>query len=143
MATIRYSVPRILEFLKEEFGLTFDHIIQEDSLRVYLHQILSHDGLFRLKVFPHHQNFQAYKWIMENEILSDKSIFEILTYQPEQVWWPPFEGGEVERLQEVCLDRIKELNSQITYFQCEEDSGFKTQEIMQVKEGVEKAQGKV
>ncbi len=130
----RVTMPRILAFIKEQFDLTFDNIIDTEGLKVYMQYPEYYDGLFRVKVFPHHQNFEAFRWILKNEILTDKPLAEILKSSPEKVWWPAFEGNRKEEYRKSYEGLIKEINKDILYFKYEDDAGLKTAESVQLKE---------
>ncbi len=143
IANIRASAPRIVEFIKEHLNMTVGDIVSKDEFKIYLWHFSFADELFRVKALPHHQNFEACKWIIENEILSDKSILELVTFEPEKVWWPPFEDEMQSEVKETFMNKIKELNKEYLYFQYEKEASFATPDVQKAKENIKNAHEKI
>ncbi len=133
---IKKAISRYIKFLDATYNIGIDEIFSTESIKVYLQPMQYFDGMFRVKAFPHHQNFVAMKWILENEILSDKSLKEILLTEPKEVYYPAFELNLHFEQEPYFKEKIKEFNAHLLYFKYEDDPSFKRAEITQLQNDI-------
>ena len=83
MVLVRKKTRDLYRFLSEDLGLTFDRMLEIPFYRIMLLQPEGLDGYWRKKKVMHPENLKALRYILYEEILSDRSMEEILlTPQP-------------------------------------------------------------
>ena len=117
MVLTRRQTRRYYKFLAEDMGLAWDVIADTPFYRIMMLNPQGLDELWRLKKVMHPDNLKASEYVLFEEILSDKSMEEILlTPQPCPYYEMPDSNlypaidAEYEALAE-------ELNKDIKYFQ--------------------------
>ncbi len=128
MVLTRRQIRNYYEFLSEDMGLTWDVIENTPFYKILQLDPKGLDELWRLKKVMHPANIQAAKYALLEEILTDKSMEEILmtpqTYPyyelPDSNIYPAIDA-EYEALAE-------ELNKDIKYFQVNRRQGVMSQE---------------
>ncbi|MGI5849503.1 MAG: hypothetical protein ACOX8Q_05500 [Christensenellales bacterium] len=120
MIDLRSALRRALQLLKEELGLTFDDLLADEGLKIWLLIPKNVDELGRIKESLHPQNYDVFRDIIRDEILSDLSIPEILSKTPDQMIWYGFDRAEQNAFHNKAVDKAKQLNAHLTYYQYRE-----------------------
>ena len=116
MVLTRRQTCRYYKFLAEDMGLTWDVIAATPFYRIMMLNPQGLDELWRLKKVMHPDNLKAAEYVLFEEIMSDKSMHEILlTTQPCQYYEMPDSNlyPEIDAEYESLAD---ELNKDINYF---------------------------
>ncbi|MDD6191427.1 MAG: hypothetical protein PUB75_07570 [Firmicutes bacterium] len=117
MVVTRKKTRDYYRFLSEDMGITFDVMENTPFFRISLLNPQGMDELWRIKKIMHPDNIKAMRYMLFEEILSDRSMEEILlTPQP----YPYFEAVDSVRHPEINREYEEiagELNSNIRYFE--------------------------
>lgn len=120
MIALRHALRRFLRLVQEELGFTFEDLLQQEGLKIWLLSPVNVDTLGRVKEALNPQNYEVYRDIVENEILADISTIELLKRTPDKVYWPGFAGNFQDAYRRKAVAKAKKLNSDLTYYQYEE-----------------------
>ena len=120
MIGFRSAARRALRLLDEELGMTFDDLLADEGLKIWLLSPQNVDELGRIKESLHPQNYDLFKDIVDNEILSDLSILQLLKRRPEKAIWYGFDGSAQSAFRKRAAEKAKELNAHLTYYQYRE-----------------------
>ena len=116
MVLVRKKVRDLYRFFSEDLGLSFDEMMKRPFYRIMLLQPQGLDGLWRIKKVMHPANLKAIRYILFEEILSEKSMEEILlTPQP----YPYYEQIETLRYPGLNAEYeaiAAELNRDLKYY---------------------------
>lgn len=113
MVATRSTMRRTLAFAKTHFDLTFDDILNDKSMKLWLLDAKGVDGLNRIKVTLHPQNLDVMRDIVANEILSDITIIDAIKRQPPlQLWFDLDSDTYIEN----AKAKAATLNENVTYF---------------------------
>ncbi len=116
MVSIRRSLRRLVEFTEMHYSMTFDDILADDRLKLWLLSPGAKDNIGRIKTAMHPQNYDVFREIMKNEILVDKPISEILQSKPAKIVWHDLEYEVKDSYDQKASVKAGELNSHLTYF---------------------------
>ena len=84
----REEIRKILDFSRNAYGLTFEMILADEGLKIWLLAPENADeafGLGKKKTAMHFQNYDVFLDIIENEIRPEIPVSEILRRKPEKV----------------------------------------------------------
>lgn len=121
MTMTREKIRDYYRFLSEDMGLTFEVMESTPFYRISMLNPSGLDELWRLKMVMHPANIAAIKYILFEEILTDKSMEEILMTPQEA---PYYESLNMLKYPEVIEEfhRIaEEMNRDIPFFQHNRD----------------------
>ena len=117
MVLNRSRMKNYYRFLSEDMGLTFETMKSIPFYRIMMLNPQGLDELWRIKKVMHPANLEATEYVLFEEILSDKTIEEILmTPQP----YPYYEMIDSNKYPEIDTEYAKtaeELNKDLRYFQ--------------------------
>lgn len=117
MVLTRRQLRQYYKFMSEDMGITFDVIEASPFYRISLLNPQGLDELWRIKKIMHPDNIKAIRYVLFEEVLTDKSMEEILlTPQP----YPYYEMVDTRKCPEMDneFNAIAEkLNKDIRYFQ--------------------------
>lgn len=135
MVLTRRQTRKYYRFLTEDMGITFEDMEAAPFYRISLLNPQGLDGLWRIKKVTHPDNIKAIRYILFEEILSDKPMEEILlTPQP----YPYYEMMDNAGYPEVADEFIRiaeELNKDIKYFQKNREDGGSSPDALIKKTG--------
>lgn len=117
MIAFRSAARRALRLLEEELSLTFDALLEEEGLKIWMLSPQNLDELGRIKESLHPQNYDVFREIVHNEILSDLSTVELLKQRPKKAIWYGFEGAARSAFLEKGAEKAKQLTAHLTYYQ--------------------------
>lgn len=120
MISFRAAARRALRLLDEELGLTFDDLLADEGLKIWLLSPQNVDELGRIKEALHPQNYELFKDIVDNEILGDLTTVELLKRRPEKAIWYGFEGAAQIGFRKKAAGKAEELNAHLTYYRYRE-----------------------
>jgi hypothetical protein len=120
MVALRSAARRALHLLKEELGLTFDDLLADEGLKIWMLNPQNVDELGRIKESLNPQNYDVFKGVVHNEILSDVPIVELLKQMPEKMIWYGFDRAEQNAFHNKAVDKAKQLNAHLTYYRYKE-----------------------
>jgi hypothetical protein len=130
MISLRSALRRALQLLEEELGLTFDDLLADEGLKIWLLIPQSVDELGRIKKSLHPQNYDVFRNMVRDEILSDLSIAEILSKTPDQMIWYSLGHAEQNAFHNKAAGKAKQLNEHLTYYQYREQLGQASRQYM-------------
>ena len=138
----REAAVRTYAYIKDNFGWDFDYIVNDEWMKSWLLIPVSVDGLGRVKRILDPQNVELIRELLFDEILSDRTIEDILLTEQKMVYFYLLD----ERDSEVSAKyeaEAKILNKDYVYFQYEErlkaaagDKEIKLPETGEKKKGV-------
>ncbi|MGI6168720.1 MAG: hypothetical protein ACOYI4_03250 [Christensenellales bacterium] len=120
MIELRSALKRALQLLKEELGLTFDDFLAEEGLKIWLLAPKNVDELGRIKESLHPQNYDVFKAIVRDEILSEASTFEVLCKTPDKMIWYALDRAGRNKFHSRATEKATQLNADLTYYQYKE-----------------------
>jgi|GEM_PF-1010357 len=117
MILTRYKTRDYYRFMSEDMGITFDVIESRPFYRIMMLSPSPLDALCRVKKIMHPDNIAAIKYVLFEEILSDRPLEEILL-APQKV--PFYE--QIDTIRYPDMDRefaaaAADLNKDIPYYQ--------------------------
>ncbi len=83
MVIARFQLRKILNFMKDNLHMTFDDVCNNEASKIWLLHGINVDELGRVKTAWTPDNIEAFKEIIEEEILSDLSMEECLKRDPK------------------------------------------------------------
>ena len=117
MVLTRRQLRKYYRFMAEDMGITFDVIEASPFYTISLLNPQGLDELWRIKKVMHPDNIKAMRYVLFEEVLTDKSMEEILlTPQP----YPYYEMVDTRRCPDMDDEFnaiAEELNKDIRYFQ--------------------------
>lgn len=120
MISQRAALRRLLTLLKDEFGLTFENLLADEGLKIWMLSPESVDEIGRIKIALNPQNYEVFKAIINNDILQDIPTAELLKQTAENMVWYGFEGATQSEFQKKATDKAAAINAHLTYFQYKE-----------------------
>ncbi|MGN0693354.1 MAG: hypothetical protein ACI4LK_00380 [Lentihominibacter sp.] len=116
MAVTRKQTRQYYRFLSEDMGITFDDIENTPFYRISLLNPQGLDELWRIKKVMHPDNIRAIRYMLFEEILSDRSMEEILLTPQPYPYYEPVDFAAHPEIDEEYMALAEELNSGIRYF---------------------------
>lgn len=112
----RDAAKRTYEFIKNTFGWDFDYIVNDEWMKIWLLVPVNLDSMGRIKQTLDPQNIDVIRELLFNEILSDRSIDDILLSEQNKVFYylPDKRADEITAKYEALAGKI---NSAMVYFQ--------------------------
>ncbi|MGI6174759.1 MAG: hypothetical protein ACOYJC_01085 [Christensenellales bacterium] len=117
MIGLRSALRRALRLLKEELGMTFDDLLADEGLKIWLLNPKNADELGRIKESLHPQNYNAIQELVQYDILGDPSIPELLGKTPDKMIWYALDRTGRNAFHEKAAGKAKQLNAHLTYYQ--------------------------
>ncbi|MBE5780226.1 MAG: hypothetical protein E7328_00165 [Clostridiales bacterium] len=115
MVSNRASIRRMLENMKALFGLTWQDLLKDESTKIWMLSPRNVDAFGRIKAAMVPGNFEVYADLLENEILTDKTMEEIIFRKPPKYMSFVLNAGH-DRYAERAEKIAEELNKDIAYF---------------------------
>lgn len=116
MIALRSALRRTLRFLEEDLGLTFDDLLADEGLKIWMLAPQNADELGRTKEALNPHNYDVYRDIVREEILSDLSPLDLLKQTPEKMVWLALKGAAKDAFHNRAVERAKQLNAPLTYY---------------------------
>ncbi len=120
MVALRSAIKRTLRFLEEEMGLTFDDLLADEGLKIWMLVPQNADELGRTKEVLNPQNCDVYRDIVRDEILGDLSLLDLLRQTPEKMIWFALKGAAGDAFHSRAVERAEQLNADLTYYRYKE-----------------------
>lgn len=117
MVLTRKQTKQYYRFLAEDMGLTFGVLENTPFYRIMMLNPQGLDELWRLKKVMHPANIEATKYVLFEEILSDKTMPEILVSSQPYPYYEMLSSVEYPHLDMEYEAIAGELNKDIRYFQ--------------------------
>ncbi len=115
MIGLRKAIRRLVELLQAQFGIAFDDLLADESMKIWLLSPANADAIGRIKTALHPQNYKAFREILMEEILSDRSLEDILLREPRAVVYYALDKTG-DRFQAYALEKAARLNESLVYF---------------------------
>jgi hypothetical protein len=115
MIALRNAIRRQEEILSTQFDMTFEDLLAEEGMKIWLLVPESADALGRIKTALHPQNYKALCEILEDEIRCDKTVETILLSEPRNLVYYALDKTAAGFL-EYAQDKAAQLNESIAYF---------------------------
>ncbi len=112
----RDAVKRTYEYLKDNFGWDFDYMVNDEWMKSWLLIPIAVDGLGRVKKMLDPQNVEVFRELLFEEILSDRTIDDILLTEQKMVYFYLLNERENEVISKYEAE-AKKLNEDYVYFQ--------------------------
>ena len=111
----RQAARRTYELYKNVFGWDFDYFVNDEWMRIWLLVPETLDTNMRIKQVLDPQNIDVMKELLFNEILTDKSIDDLLLHEQQHVYYFALDkrADEVNTRYKAEADR---LNAHLLYF---------------------------
>lgn len=87
MIAARDALRRTLHAMQRDFGMSFDDLLADESLKIWLLSPKNLDESGRTKAALNPRNYEAFREVVDEEILSDRSTIELLKRIPETAVW--------------------------------------------------------
>ena len=116
MVVTRKQLRRYYRFLSEDMGLTYDKLESTPFYMISLLQPEGLDALWRIKKVMHPDNLKAMRYALFEEVLSDKTMEEILMSMQPYPYYESLDTNRYPEMQEEYLSIASELNKDIKYF---------------------------
>ena len=87
MIAARDALCRTLHAMQRDFGMSFDDLLADESLKIWLLSPKNLDESGRTKAALNPKNYEAFREVVDEEILSDRSTIELLKRIPETAVW--------------------------------------------------------
>lgn len=123
MISFRYALQRMINFMQANLGLSIDDLLADEGVKIWLLSPANVDELGRVKISLNPQNYGVIREVIAEEILSERSVLDLLKLTPEKMPWFGFEGGAKDEFEQQAQVRAQELNANLTYYQYKEDLG--------------------
>lgn len=134
MIALRFAIRRALRFLEEELGLTFDDLLADEGLSIWMLNPQNADELGKVKEALNPQNLEAYRCIVEEDISEDLSIPELLKQTPEKLVWYALTGEAKNRFHRRAAGKADELTKDLTYYRYQEKMKHASAFLMEKEE---------
>ena len=116
MVVTRKQLKKYYKFLSEDMGLSFDTL---ESTPFYMISLLKPEGLdalWRIKKVMHPDNIKAMRYALFEEVLSDKTMEEILITPQPYPYYEPIDTSRYPEITDAFMAKAAELNKDIKYF---------------------------
>lgn len=87
MVSARWALKEIFKLMARDFEMTFDDLLADEGLKIWLLNPKNIDDTGRTKKAMNPKNYEAYREIVYEDILTDKSIIEVLKRKTENPIW--------------------------------------------------------
>lgn len=117
MVVTREKMRSCYRFMSRDMGIDFDRIESTPFYRIMLLDPKGLDELWRIKKVMHPDNIKAAKYVLFEEILTDKSMEDILLSPQKQPYYEPVDTiHDDPGLDDEYMAIAAELNKDIPYF---------------------------
>ncbi len=115
LIALRQSARRAYELFQNSFGWDFEYFVHDEWMKLWLLLPVNLDGNARIKQVIDPQNIDVMRELLFNEILSDKSIEDVLLHEQQHVYYFQLDkkADEVNSRYQAEADR---LNTHLLYF---------------------------
>lgn len=113
-------IARTLRFFEEELGVTFNDLLADEGMKIWLLNPRNADELGRIKECLHQHNLDVVRDIVENEIRNDAPLPEILVRELVQVYWLDLDGEQAKAFSGKAERKAAELNAPLSYYKYRE-----------------------
>jgi hypothetical protein len=115
------ALQRTLTFLKDNLSLSFNDLLQDEGMKIWLLAPTNVDALSRIKIALHPKNYDAYLDIIENEIEKDLSVKEILLRKIPAGIYFALDGKAKKEFERKASLKAEELNRDLVYYQYQKE----------------------
>ena len=115
LIALRKAIRRQVETLRSIFDMTFDDLLADQSMKIWLLAPANADAVGRIKTALHPQNYDAFREILQEEILSSKPLEEILLREPGTLVCYALDKTS-GRFQAHAQEKAAHLNEGFAYF---------------------------
>lgn len=116
LVSLRYALRRTLRCLQEHWGLTFDELLRDEGIKIWMLLPENVDALGRVKTILHPQNLEVFRDAVNNEILSELPLSELLARELPAVFWYDLDGFGRRRYVASAEQTAAQLDSSLTYY---------------------------
>ena len=117
MVVNRSRMKKYYRFLTEDMGIDFETIKQTPFYRIMLLNPQGLDELWRIKKVMHFDNIRAIEYVLFEEMLTDKSIGEILMTPQPYPYYEMTDSNRYPEIDEEYAQIAETLNKELKYFQ--------------------------
>jgi len=116
MISSREAVRRTLDFIKKHFDMDFDQLLSEESWKIWLLNPASVDKFARIKTAMSPHNYEVFRDVVYNEILTDMTIPQILQRKVDKMIWFDLDLGVKDKFESAAQAKADQMNSQLIYY---------------------------
>lgn len=116
MVMTREKIRKLYTFMKEDMGLSFEMMESTPFYRISMLNPSGLDELWRLKMVMHPDNIEGIKYILKEEILSDRTMEEILLAPQEKPFYGMINSRLHPEIREEFQRTADEMNKDIAFF---------------------------
>lgn len=117
MVVTRKQLRRYYRFLYEDMGISLEKIEETPFYMISLLKPEGLDALWRIKKVMHPDNIKAIRYVLFEEVLSSKTMEEILLTPQPYPYYEPIDSNRYPGVTEEFIEKAKELNKGIKYFE--------------------------
>lgn len=117
MVVNREQMRKYYRFLSEDMGITFDIMKKTPFYRIMMLNPQGLDELWRIKKVMHYDNIRAIEYVLFEEMLSDKSIEEILMTPQPYPYYEMIDSNRYPEIDDEYAQLAEELNKDLKFFQ--------------------------
>ena len=117
MVLTRRQLRQYYRFLSEDMGLTFEEMEKTPFYRISMLNPQGLDELWRIKKVMHPDNIRAIKYVLFEEILTDRSMEDILLTPQAEPYYEMIDTRRYPEMDREFNALAEELNKDIRYFQ--------------------------
>lgn len=128
MVLTRKKLRAYYKFMSEDMGIGIDEIFTTPFYRIMLLNPQGLDGLWRIKKVMHPANLEATRYILQEEVLTEKTMEEILASPQKAPYYEMLDSNLYPRLDDEYERIAQELNKDIKYFNNDGGGRARTQE---------------
>ena len=114
--SMRGAVKKTYEFIVKTYGWDFDHIVNDQWMKMWLILPTAIDANARIRKTLDPQNIETFRKQLFDDVLSDRTIDDILLTEQERVLFFALDKREKEALANYTR-AAEELNADIIFFQ--------------------------
>ena len=112
----KHAVRRTLDFIQENFDMSFEDIMQTESWKIRLLNPVPIDGLGRIKTAMSNHNYKVFADVVKNEILPDLSAIDILKRQATDQIWLDIDLEQKDAYEAGASKKAEQMNATLDYY---------------------------
>ena len=114
---LRHAIKRTLKFMKDNLDMSFDDLLKDEGMKIWLLLPTPVDDFGRIKTSLHSSNYQIYQDIVHNEIEKELSIEDILLRKLDGEFYFDLDTVRSTAYNNKAQQKAKQLNGSLIYYQ--------------------------
>jgi len=114
---LKHAIKRTLRFMKDNIDMSFDDLLADEGMKIWLLLPTAADDFGRIKTSLHSSNYRIYQDIIHNEIEPDLNIEEILVRKLDGEFYFDLDTVRSDVYNNKVQQKAKQLNASLIYYQ--------------------------